>query len=171
MDRRNPTSSSGGVRWPTGSSVVHDSGQGGMFAVACVLEPDDGTGAGWWCCTGQGTPRLVLQERLVGVRVWDGTACLEVDADEFAAVAFPNLLIDQVGASATDRYLSSAVRAAVVLGTSGGSWTYGSGPWGYGESSYWAAGLHDLDPDAQAVVRTLHTAYGLPVHIATFIGV
>jgi len=146
--RYDRTANAGFVRWPT--TFDSDGGGGGVYVSAVVAaEPE-----GFATCVA-GYPRLPLD-----ILIDPGKDAGEVGADgkqhwPLAEKWFPSMQGDL-------EPMSKDLLAAVLLGTSGGSWMNADG-------SHWSCSRADLDEAGEALVAGLEHLYGQPVALLTFL--
>jgi hypothetical protein len=149
--RRDGSANVGLVNWPT---QLENSGEGGVYVYAVVAMDDEDsfptcvvTHASLWVDTlidsnpqageidAKGDQRWPLEER------W-----------------FPQ----EEGAEEWERLLSRPLYAAVLLGSSGGSWVSEEG-------NHWTCARKDLQEDGEKLVVGLEKLYGQKVELLTFL--
>lgn len=158
MRRRNGEANNGLVAWPT---QLENSQEGGMYVYAVVGAVDVDGLDGYANCIA-GLPRLPLDTLLdpdsqAGVMQADGSQKWPLEEEWFP---------EQRGNTGEDAFRgevqSKDLYAAVLLGTSGGSWLTA-------ESDHWVCKREDLLEEGESLVASLEKLYGQKVTLLTFL--
>ena len=170
MTRRSPAADTlSGVRWPVDVDHVRDTGEGGLWCYALVLAATyPARDPLVHCCGPAQTVALPLPDVVVHDpgQVYppytghgpDPAPPRPGDPEDLRRYTWA------IREQETDRLCHGApVLAAVLLGSSGGSW------WDNRASHYWRPGRDDLTPAGIAVVQALEALHQRPVHLTVYL--